>query len=311
MKKLYTSEFFYSILRIFKIKHLIDYPKIGLSVLFCYLVCFTATANAQTLAAGDMAVIRINENGTGADGFSLVTLVTLPLGTTINITDQGWGGDALGFISTEATVVFTTTDTYPAGTVFHFDEDVDHQLAVRINNAPNAAFDLQAPNFNLSAGDQILVYQGTAANPTFITGLHNDDGGAFSSNGFGNDAVTHWTENSAIADDHIDNTVSASRLPRGLTNGLNCISLFYNFNTNPEIGNSIYNTTALTQGTKAALMAAINNRANWVSDNTNNTRYARQSYNFNVASTNTAPSYILALTLLTLRVMEQSSYLVI
>ena len=105
---------------------------------------------------------------------------------------------------------------------------------------------------NSSSGDQLLVYQGTFASPTFIAGIHLD----YSSSLY--DATTKW---------HIDAVPSAlanSSLPRGLTNGITAASIFPGIT---EQDNAKY-TGATTNGTREELLAAINNYANWSSDNT-------------------------------------------
>ncbi|MFN0728257.1 hypothetical protein [Polaribacter gochangensis] len=90
-------------------------------------------------------------------------------------------------------------------------------------------------------GDQILAYQGSSGSPTFIFAINNQ--GA---------AVWQTTANNA----------SNSALPTGLTNGVNAIAI-------SEIDNAKYDSSTLV-GTKAAILSAICNNANWGGSNSVN-----------------------------------------
>ncbi|AXQ29503.1 DUF3616 domain-containing protein [Solimonas sp. K1W22B-7] len=91
-------------------------------------------------------------------------------------------------------------------------------------------------NFNMSdvsnSGDQITVYSGSAASPTPLFAV-NDDGSSWASNASSN---------------------NNSALPAGLSNGATAVAL-------NEKDNYAY--TGPTSGTKAVLLAAIANKANW------------------------------------------------
>ncbi|SFI17485.1 DUF5050 domain-containing protein, partial [Parapedobacter indicus] len=252
-----------------------------LTVLTLGMMAYNGTAlsapvpGGTVLAPGDIGVIRINEDGT--DGFSLVTLVPLASGTHFYITENGWGGATLKWVTNESTAELITNTAYPAGTVFHFDEEAANQLSVRVNGDASPSYQLTATNFNLSTGDQIIIYQGTNENPVFITGLHHGDSGELNQYGFGNDETTRWSEESSAVDAYLSG-VALSRLPTGLTNGMNCVSLFYDVFEDPEKDNSRYN--GITEGTRAELMAAINNKANWIHDD--GTAYPRQNTTYTV-----------------------------
>src|SRR5688572_16318328 len=71
-------------------------------VLFFFLLSFTIIANtkAQTLSAGDIAIIGYNSDDISAnDDFCFILLTDIPINTTINFTDFGWcsGIDFTGF----------------------------------------------------------------------------------------------------------------------------------------------------------------------------------------------------------------------
>ncbi len=236
---------------------------IFLSIAFCY-------AYAQTLSAGDIAVVRMNQSG--VDGFSIVTLVPLPSGTSMYITEQGWRGSTYKWVdNTETHVQFTTNQAYAAGTVFHFDEETVSSLSVRVNNSSTVSYTIPASGFNYAGGDQVIVYQGSLASPNFITGFTNDNGGSLTTYGFGNDPITKWATEADVGDiSHLDGA-QTSRIPTGLTNGTNAISMYWQGEL--ESSNNRYN--GVLTGTKAELMAAINDRSKWIADAS--TGYARST----------------------------------
>src|SRR5690606_41989187 len=101
-------------------------------VMFLFNFTTYAIPGGTTLSAGDIGVVRINERGT--DGFSLITLVPLNSGTHFYITERGWGGTTLKWLTTESTCEFIAHTTYPAGTIFPFDEEVADKRSVRVTN---------------------------------------------------------------------------------------------------------------------------------------------------------------------------------
>jgi gliding motility-associated-like protein len=246
-----------------------------LLVLFCLFSSLDGLTGAKaqtTMVAGDMAVIRYNED-LGIDGFSVVTLVGLQSGTQFYVTDQGWRGSFGWSANDEMHAVLTLTAAMPAGTVFHFEKN-GNSLDVRINNASAIAYNLPSTrDINFAGGDQVIVYQGSKTTPTFITGLNSTDHGELDTYGFGtSDVTTKWaSENSNLTAVNLDGA-QTSRLPQGLTNGVNAISLFYlgTLEDTETLQNAYYSGT-LT-GTKTQLSTAINNRANWTFPNAEATR---------------------------------------
>jgi len=97
----------------------------------------------------------------------------------------------------------------------------------------NPAF--TGPNFSAS-GDQIHAYQGDDAAPSFVASVH------FNGNGYEADATSSNT----------------SALPSGLAIGTSAIAV-------PETDNGVY--SGPLSGTKAELQAALNDPANWTTDN--------------------------------------------
>ncbi|WP_461791600.1 T9SS type A sorting domain-containing protein [Pedobacter sp.] len=96
-------------------------------------------------------------------------------------------------------------------------------------------------------GDSMLVYQGSEANPSFIFGFNS---------GLTSTGITNgW--NTGLS----SNANGGCELPAGLTEGTTAVG----FGGAAHIDNFRYNSTKLS-GTKAEILAAICNRANWLSD---------------------------------------------
>ena len=204
---------------------------------------------AQTLAAGDIAFIGYDFGA--VDGFSFIVLKTIPAGETIYFAEQGW--TATGWAdNTETHLRWITPSAVPCGTIISIVETAADVFTVTGTSGVTIALN---SSFNLSGGDQIIAYQSTSgvrpANPIFIAAVHGD----YNSTNY--DPVTTWNSSAVTG-------VAESIVPTGLTNGVNCVSLFPA--PGPEVANSKYSGT-LT-GTATVLRAAINNPANWIHDGT-------------------------------------------
>ena len=180
--------------------------------------------NAQTtLSAGDLAVIGVNCDT--PDDFAFLLLVDIDAGTLIKFTDKGWLS-AGGFRALEGIQTYTSPSALTAG-------------AVVIFSTSSGDFS-SSGSFALSAdGDQLLVYQGDEASPTFINAI-NIEG----------DHV--WQA------DAIDAQTSA--LPTGLTNGTNAVAL-------DEYDNVMYNGST-SFSSPALALDAICDYTNWIGHNT-------------------------------------------
>ena len=183
------------------------------------LLVFTTTIYSQTLTAGDIAFIEYNADGD--DNFSFIAFTDIPAGEIIYFTDNGWKNTG-DFRTGEGIITWTSTGI----------------------NCGNIISLTATGNFSLSAdGDQILAYQGSNINPTFITAIQmNSD----------------WDGDSI--------STNTSSIPTGLTNGIDCLSI------NPEIDNAKYN--GLLSGTIANIRSAINTEANWFGSNTVNQTFS-------------------------------------
>lgn len=168
---------------------------------------------ATTLSAGDIAIIGFNFDN--PDELSFVLLKDITSGTEISFTDNGWQSSG-EFRANEGTFTWTATSDLSKGTVI-------------TPTVSGVAFS--------GAGDQIIAYQGSSDNPTFIYALNSEGSGV-------------WQADATSA--------NTSALPTGLTNGETAVAL-------DEIDNAVY--TGTTSGTKAELLAAIGNKDNWSGSN--------------------------------------------
>lgn len=161
---------------------------------------------------------------------AFVLLVNVGAGAQINFTDNGWQSNNT-FRTGEGTFTWTAATDLLAGTIV-------------VPTVSGVAFS--------TTGDQILAYQGTSSNPTFLYALNSEGAGV-------------WQ-----ADATSSNT---SALPLGLVNGMSAIAL-------NEIDNGVY--SGITSGTQAQLLAEIGNQANWTVNDT--VRQTMPSGSFNVQS---------------------------
>ncbi|MTD69259.1 T9SS type A sorting domain-containing protein [Flavobacterium sp. LC2016-13] len=203
-------------------------------------------AQPTVLAPGDIAFIGY-QTGTANDGFSFITLKNINAGTLLYLTEKGWGNGTWATSTTEPHLLWTVPAYTPAGTIVSIVETATDDVFTITGTTQASIAIVSSSNFNLSGGDQILAYQsGTGpepASPTFIAGIHGD----YNISDY--DSTTTWNTVAGA------NGGNESSLPPGLTNGVNCISLFPA--PGPEIANSKYIGT-LT-GTVDELLAKINN----------------------------------------------------
>ena len=197
-----------------------------LAVLFSVslLLCFTGI-KAQTLNVGDLAVIGLNGP---TDEVHLVTLVDIPAGTVINITDRGWDNSTNAFTILNPTntgdgiVTWTLSSAIPAGTVLELflgGSDDDTELT-NLTTLTDFTGDITITGY-LSAdaiigtGEQILIYQGADTNPFFIFGMNNSGGTVDAAN---------WNTSigAALRDSQLPNGTGSQN---GLINGTNAIGL--------------------------------------------------------------------------------------
>lgn len=191
----------------------------------CMLLAFTGPARA-VVAPGDIAIIGYQSDD--PDMLAFVVLSPVAAGEVIRFTDCGWKA-AGGLRATEGGVTFTAATVLSPGTVVTGSNP--------FSSAPwSVDTSIGTGGFLLStSGDQILAFQGDAGSPAFVYAINADDAG--------------WSDATS------SNTTA---LPTGLVNGTTAVSIA----TPTELDNGYYN--GITQGTRAELLAAIGNPANWV-----------------------------------------------
>ncbi len=221
-------------------------------------------ANAiTTLNPGDVYIISVNSDqaypgGVNSNGFEFVSRVDLDPGTEIYFADKGWDG-SLGTpfwrnTTGEGTLRYTVpVGGISAGTIVRYDDTVIPTLpssgsstwdmysidpvtgALSLSTSSASGFDPSA------TGDNILVFQGSAASPTFLYGI-------------GWSAATTWITTGTP-------TANNSYTPIGISTGAGTI------NTLGSTDNYQYNCTM--SGIFSSTFATdLQNVLNWNSDNT-------------------------------------------
>ncbi|GGE17238.1 hypothetical protein GCM10011529_24690 [Polymorphobacter glacialis] len=193
----------------------------------------TATATATIvnddaapsgIAAGDIAFVGFNADGN--DDLAFVALKTIATGTVIYFNDQEWLGSA--FNTGEGQVTWTATSDIAAGTIVTINS---------FSSAPVSNFGTTAGSSGLgSDGEIVYAYVGAAFAPTtFLAAVAND--------GF------------AVSGGTLAGT--------GLVVGQTAIDLG-NGGTNPGEDVAMFNGARDGATTFAGYLAAINNPANWL-----------------------------------------------
>lgn len=183
----------------------------------------------MALSAGSIAFTGFN--GDGNDNLSFVALTDIPQGTVINFTDSNWSGSSFASGSNaESTMSWTATSAIAAGTVI----DINNIGSGTLGASVGTVTFTNANNTGLSNDSEVVyAYVGTAAAPTFLAAISN---------------VGYSTA---------DGTLTGTGLVAGqtavsFTGGLDIVG---------------YNGTRSGQTSFAAYLAAINNSANWQTQN--------------------------------------------
>ncbi|MDJ0553057.1 MAG: DNA/RNA non-specific endonuclease [Microcoleaceae cyanobacterium MO_207.B10] len=169
---------------------------------------------ATNLSSGDIAITGFNFDNPDELGF--VVLEDIVTGTEINFTDDGVNSNG-SFRGNEGTFTWVADRNYVTG---------------ELVSTQTSGIALS------SSGDQIIAYQGTESNPTFLYAVNSEGSG--------------WQSNATSA--------NTSALPPSLIDGETAIAL-------SEVDNAVYNGT--TSGTKAELLTEISDTNNWVGSNSN------------------------------------------
>lgn len=237
-----------------------------------YIVCtcllfFGTRANiqAQTLAAGDIAVLGFNSDDTYPNQrWAFLATRNIVAGTIIIFTDNGYDVTTGNFrvaSTSDGYLVYTVPSLITAGTVIYGTNNTVNGSSTGVSGQlgnPSTPFGFS--NF----GDQIIVYQGssgTAAGANFIYALNTGQNTAYGSNG------AWYTGGAAITTDVL------SYMPPGLTNGLTAVALTAS-TANLSVGSGTVGTPnygfdnmvygGSTTGTRSTILTNIANPANWL-----------------------------------------------
>jgi len=218
---------------------------------------------STTLAAGDIAFVGFNLDGT--DSFAFILLKDIIAGTNIKFTDCGVNNpNTIICVGGDGTNTWYASAAMTAGTIV---------------TVPGSFF---TTAILASIGDQILAFQGTIASPVFIAGIHSNVEA-----GITND--TDW--DGAI----VNNDESA--LPNQLINGVNAIRVHL---TETEIDNWQFDCSLVPggspiSGTPAQIAAIINDLQYWINSDTIEFVPAASSgctYNVNASGDTTPPTAV-------------------
>lgn len=208
----------------------------------------TAPATTGTmLSPGDIVILAVNgdDDATYSKGFSFMPLVDLAAGTYINFTDYGWSDLTNAFISntsigdsfihytvpvggiTAGTVIRSATN---ATTGFTFDYSL-----TGVGNNPYLGIS------GLSSSDEVLAFQGSISNPTFVYAVSYVSTDVVASG---------WAIN--VGADGISSG-SGSALPPGLTDDFTALS----FNQASSVNDNAAYSGATTPASKEVWRSRI------------------------------------------------------
>lgn len=236
-------------------------------------LCAAITTRAQTtLAPGDIVVLGLNADDLYTDQrWAFMTMRTLAAGTIIRFTDKGYDGSTgefrlpAGVAENDGFMSWQVQSTIAAGTVIYATNDSINGTDAGVSGSLGSS----VTNVGFAGqGDQIIVYQNLsgsmATGATFIYALNTGQHSIYTG------GPGSWlTTGSVTLDYH-------SYLPPGLTNGTTALSLVSNVTATPlgtgTVGSANYGFDNMyyggtTTGTRAQLLAAIGNPANWAGDN--------------------------------------------
>ncbi len=236
----------------------------NLAIAIVCLSNFPSGLLAQTtLNTGDIVLLAFNGDGEYSpgitqDGYSFMPLVNLEAGTEIFFTDIGWSNEANAFISymgnNDMMIKYTAPTAIAAGTIIRNDEMNTIGFTAYSSNTTYTTAFFEVFFTGNSTGDEILVFQGSRANPTFIFAASQ--------------RPVAWDSN--IPANGADGQGSGSALPPGLIDDVTALSL-------PHFDNYAY-TGSISPATKAEWKSRIGNPANWTGDDTNPTILNSGSY---------------------------------
>lgn len=212
----------------------------------------------HTLNVGDLVVLGWSAL---SDTVVLATLVDIPSGTVIKMTDKGWNQGQNKFTTgttADGVITWTTGSSISAGTVFtlRLGGSDEANILLDVTNNVDRSGNIVSSTYTVTdpiptTGDGILIYQDSDFNPYFIFGLNNSSG-AVNASGW-NTGV-----GAALRDSMLPNGVGSQN---ALTNGVNAIGF-----TNQK--DNVQYTGPTTATNQATWLARITNAMYWTGDDT-------------------------------------------
>lgn len=126
--------------------------------LLCALVLISLNSVAQpTVKSADLAVVaRMTDLD---DNFAYVALAAIPAGSVLFITDEGYDDNGFVFDGAEDVFKWTVNTEIPAGTIVRFTNESTTTLELRDPTHGSLQSVNGSSDLNLSAGDQLFLYQ--------------------------------------------------------------------------------------------------------------------------------------------------------
>lgn len=264
-------------------KECLTFKKLLLNLFLLLSISLPNQTKAQTtLVAGDLAFSGYVSQQVGTDAFSFVLLVPITSNTVINFTDNGWLSATSMLQTAEQTVTWTSGSSLAAGTEITIAGPSNGAATATLSGGgTNGTCTGTMPSLSTS-GDQVLAYQGTSISPTFISGIHMN----VYTTTIGDPAPS----TNATAWDGTANTFNSSALPPGLTTGTNCIWIGTVDVSTSEEDNGKFLCGSLDLSTAALARAALNNKANWQTEDGGPTIVIPSGCNF-LGSMSSPPSF--------------------
>lgn len=212
----------------------------------------------NTLNAGDMVVLGWNALN---DTITFATLVDIPAGTVLKITDWGWDASGSAFTGTttgDGLITWTTSSTISAGTVLNLylggSDDVTTLTNVTANTDLTGDIDIigySATDPMNIAGDSVFIYQDSDATPYFIFGMNNSSGT--------NIDADNWNTSTSFTPLRDSTLPGGAGSQNALTNGTNAIGL----PGGASQQDNVQYTGPTSAADRATWLARITNLSNW------------------------------------------------
>ncbi|MBK7809731.1 MAG: choice-of-anchor I family protein [Saprospiraceae bacterium] len=215
---------------------------------------FTCISLQTNFTPGDLVVVAYRMNATSTeDEVALLSLVDILPGTFINLTDSKYTTNVPPQCPNGIVWTAPENECITAGTVIKIQTSA---LIANKGTVTGSGFGLS------SSGDQVIVYTGSAANPSYITALTSNA----------------WVANNSSC------SGSLSMIPNGLEDGINAVNL----STAPGnvSGNSVNAYyEGIQSGSPTELRTAILNPANWITAPGGTAAQTWPNYSFPAAPT--------------------------